>query len=280
MNVGGMLSTIHVLILAICSLMLGCQSAKVPHFNFPDDFQVVKSIEAELFSSETNGVRETKTENVDAYSIPDYFDYKRAVEAYEEGRLKASQVSMPHVSTALMVFEETNLVAQAYRDGYEEGLLRNPDMLLVRNRIRMQRQREFWGLYRDEETLCDDFVRETALIQTNCYVHLLSSYSMGYRNGWRVVTKLKRSPIATYLYLLRPNLSSVMLKRAYVYGWYSACYDFFKANPDLYYASDVLTGMDPRNFYSVWISAFKRLEGEFMLWNCKKKECVKWPLSE
>ena len=114
----GILSTVNVLIIVIYPLMLGCQNDKVSHFNFPDDFQVVKSIETELFSSETNGVRETKTGNVDAYSIPDYFDYKRAVEAYEEGRLKATQVPMPHVSTALMVFEETNLVAQAYRDRY------------------------------------------------------------------------------------------------------------------------------------------------------------------
>ena len=207
--------------------------------------------------------------------LPDYFGFGRAVESYDEGRLKALQVTKPPASVMLSVYSETNLVEQAARDGFEEQMARSSDIVLKRNRVRRQRQCEFWGIYRNDEDRHDDLEIEEANMTTNCYAHLLSSYIKGYRNGYLVVSKIRKSPIAIRHGLAHADLGANVLRRAYVYGWYSACYDFFRADPKLLYIDNMPPEGDPRSFYGFWLSFFVELEERFFCEKADGKEFVK-----
>ena len=210
----------------------------------------------------------------DMSALPDYFDFRQAVDSYERGMINASHINEISSEKFLSVYCETNIVQQAARDGFEEKIVNNSEMICHRNRMRRQLQIEFWGLYSNDREPFANVMPECTDTTTNWYVHLASSYENGYWNGYRVVKKLKRPHVATYHYMGFKNLSSDSIKRAYVYGWYSACYDFFKANPELYYNNKVLEGMDPVFFYWYWISSFKRVEDDFLIWSVKKKKFV------
>jgi len=255
--------------------MLGCQSKKVAHYRFPEKYELLKKIEKEVFPVDHTSATETDELYRGMPSLPDYFGFRRAIESYDEGRLKASQVAKPLSSVILSVYSETNLVAQAARDGFEEQMARSSDTVLKRNRVRQQRQCEFWGIYRNDGDRHDELAIEEANMTTNCYAHLLSSYIKGYRNGYRVVAKIRKSPIATRHGLAHADLGANVLRRAYVYGWYSACYDYFRADSRLLYLDNIPPEGDPRRFYAFWLSFFMELEGRFLLENAAKKEMVK-----
>ena len=103
----------------------------------------------------------------------------------------------------------------------------------------------------------------------------MHSYVRGYQNGYRVVTRLGKSPIVRVGHgLATANLGSNMLKRAYAYGWYSACYDYFRADSRLLYLDNIPPDGDPRPFYASWLSFFLELEGRFLHENASKKEMV------
>ena len=260
----------HALVL-LCALILGCQNNNVSYSKGPDNYQFVKWLEEEVLSTTTTNTVESGENCGKESSLPDYFGFRRAVKMYEAGRMLASCDPLARVPVVLSVYSETNLVDQAVRDGYEEQLARNLDKILARNQMRKQRQLEFWGVYDMDQQ--DDTEVEESNITTNCYVHLMSSYAKGYRNGYRVVAKLRDSPIATTYCLASVNLCADMLKRAYVYGWYSACYDYFCSNPKMYRPGEVHSGRDPRDYYEYWISLYKTREREFLDWNAKKQEC-------
>ena len=269
----GILSTVNVLVLASCFLMLGCQNDKVQCRKYPNKYQFVKEIENQVFALKSTNAIESIT-NYDAMPpIPDYFDFGKAVEAYEEGRLKASRITVPTATMTLSVYGETNLVAQALRDGFEEWFVKDFETIRGRNIKRKQLQNVFFGLYLSDVNAQDNLTVEEAGMTTNCYVHLLHSYVKGYQNGYRVVTRLGKSPIVRGgRGLATANLGSNMLKRAYVYGWYSACYDFFRADPKLLYIDNMPQEGDPRSFYKFWLSFFMELEGRFLHEKAAKKE--------
>ena len=263
-------------LIVCCALMLGCQNDKVQCRKYPNKYQFVKEIENQVFALKSTNAIESIT-NYDAMPpIPDYFDFGRAVEAYEEGRLKASRITVPTATMTLSVYGETNLAAQAFRDGFEEWFVKDFETIRGRNIKRKQLQNHFFGLYLDDVNAQDNLTVEEAGMTTNCYVHLLHSYVKGYQNGYRVVTRLGKSPIVRGgRGLATANLGSNMLKRAYVYGWYSACYDFFRADPKLLYIDNMPQEGDPRSFYKFWLSFFMELEGRFLHENAAKKEMVR-----
>ena len=270
-----MLSTVSVFILVSCFLMLGCQSDKVQCRKYPNKYQFVKEIENQVFALKSTNAIESITNYGTMPPIPDYFDFGKAVEAYEEGRLKASRITVPTATMTLSVYGETNLVAQALRDGFEGWFVKDLETIRGRNIKRKQLQNHFFGLYLDDVNAQDNLTVEEAGMTTNCYVHLLHSYVKGYQNGYRVVTHLGKSPIVRGgRGLATANLGSNMLKRAYVYGWYSACYDFFRADPKLLYIDNMPQEGDPRSFYKFWLSFFMELEGRFLRENAAKKETV------
>lgn len=259
---------------AVYLTMLGCQSKKVSHYCFPEKYELLKRIEKEVFPVDHISTNETEVLYRGIPPLPDYFGFGRAVESYDEGRLKALQVTKPPASVMLSVYSETNLVEQAARDGFEEQMARSSDIVLKRNRVRRQRQCEFWGIYRNDEDRHDDLEIEEANMTTNCYAHLLSSYIKGYRNGYLVVSKIRKSPIAIRHGLAHADLGANVLRRAYVYGWYSACYDYFRADSRLLYLDNIPQEGDPRPFYASWLSFFMELEGRFLHENASKKEMV------
>ena len=267
--------SLYVLV-SLYTSMVGCQGRKVYYYDWPDDYQSVKSIENRVFPT---GVANADESNIDydtIQSIPDYFDFWEAAKAYDNGRLMASHSVKIQATGLLSVYGETNLVAQAFRDGLEEQNMKNPAAIQVRNRIRRQRQMEFWGVYRNNGETYDDLtLGEEANMTTNCYVHLLSSYVKGYQNGHKVVAKLGKSPIVKHRGLAFVNLGAEMLKRAYVYGWYAACYDYFCADPKLLYFENVPPEGDPRSFYAFWLSFYREVEGRFLHKCAAKKEMVK-----
>ena len=272
----GILSTVNVLVLASCSLMLGCQNDKVQCRKYPNKYQFVKEIETQVFSLKSTNAIESIRNSSKMPPILDYFDFGRAVEAYEEGHLKASRITVPTATMTLLVYGETNLVAQAFRDGFEEWFVKDFETIRGRNIKRKQLQNDFFGLYLSDVNVQDNLTVEEAGMTTNCYVHLLHSYVKGYQNGYRVVTRLGKSPIVRGGHgLVTANLGSNMLKRAYVYGWYSACYDFFRADPKLLYIDNMPQEGDPRSFYKFWLSFFMELEGRFLHENAAKKEMVR-----
>ncbi len=269
----GMLSIVNTLILAFCSLSLGCQNDKVHCRKYPNKYQFIKEIENQVFALESTNAIESVGNYGKMPPIPDYFDFGRAVEAYEEGRLKASRITLPTVNKTLSVYEETNLVAQAFRDGFEEWLVKDFETIRVRNIKRKQLQNDFFGLYLCDVNAQDNMTVEEDGITTNCYVHLLHSYVEGYKNGYRVVTRLGKSPIVRGgRGLVTANLGSNMLKRAYVYGWYSACYDYFRADSKLLYLDNMPQEGDPRSFYKSWLSFFMELEGRYLHEKAPKKD--------
>jgi hypothetical protein len=89
-----------------------------------------------------------------------------------------------------------------------------------------------------------------------------------------VVAKIRKSPIATRHGLAHANLGANVLRRAYVYGWYSACYDYFRADSRLFYLDNIPSEGDPRPFYASWLSFFMELEGRFLRENAANKEMV------
>ena len=109
---------------------------------------------------------------------------------------------------------------------------------------------------------------------TNCYAHLLSSYIKGYRNGYRVVAKTRKSPIVTRHGLAHADLGANVLRRAYVYGWYSACHDYFRSDSRLLCLDNIPPEGDLRPFYASWLSFFLELEERFLRENAAKKEMV------
>ena len=255
--------------------MFGCQNGKVHCRNYPNTYQLVKEIEVQVSTLESTNTIESIRDSGKMPPIPDYFDFGRAVEAYEEGRLRASHITEPTATMTLSVYGETNLVDQAFRDGFEERLVKDFETIRVRNVKRKQMQNDFFGLYLCDLNAQDDMMVQEAGITTNCYVHLLHSYVKGYQNGYRVVARLGKSPIVRGGHgLATANLGSNMLKRAYVYGWYSACYDFFHADPKLLYIDNIPQEGDPRSFYGFWLSFFVELEGRFLYENATKKERV------
>lgn len=256
-------------------VILGCQSKKVSHYCFPEKYAILKKIEKEVLA--VNHISSTEVKGVygGMPSVPDYFGFVRAVEAYDKGRIKALQVALPPTSVILSVYGETNLVDQAARDGFEEQMVRSANTVLKRNKIRKQRQYEFWGIYRNDTSQYDNLVIEESNMTTNCYSHLLSSYIKGYRNGYRVVAKIRKSPIALGYGLSHANLGANILRRAYVYGWYSACYDYFRADLNLFYLDNIPPEGDPRSFYGSWLAFFMELEGRFLRENTAKREIVK-----
>lgn len=257
------------------ALLLGCQSKKVSYYHFPDTYERLKKIEKEVFPVGFANAIEADGLYNGTLSLPDYFDFGRAVDAYEEGRRKALNISMPSKTAALSVYCETNLVDQATRDGFEEQLVRNSDMVLKRNVIRKQRQYEFWGIYLNDGNKPDDLAIEEANMTTNYYAHLLSSYIKGYRNGCRVVAKIRKSPIATRHGLAHADLGANVLRRAYVYGWYSACHDYFSANYKSPYIRNTPQEGVQRGYYAFWLSFYMELEGKFLKENAARKESIK-----
>ena len=256
--------------------MLGCQNGKVHCRNYPNIYQLVKEIEVQVSTLESTNTIESIRDSGKMPPIPDYFDFGRAVEAYEEGRLKASRITVPTATMTLSVYGENNLAAQAFRDGFEEWFVKDFETIRGRNIKRKQLQNVFFGLYLSDVNAQDNLTVEEAGMTTNCYVHLLHSYVKGYQNGYRVVTRLGKSPIVRDGHgLATANLGSNMLKRAYVYGWYSACYDFFRADPKLLYIDNIPQEGDPRSFYKFWLSFFMELEGRFLRENAAKKEMVR-----
>ena len=275
MKDSGLLPTVKVLALAVCSLMFGCQNDKVHCCNYPNRYQIVKEIETQVFALKSTNTIEAIRNSGKMPPIPDYFDFGRAVEAYEEGRLKASRITVPTATMTLSVYGETNLAAQAFRDGFEEWFVKDFETIRGRNIKRKQLQNVFFGLYLNDTNAQDNLMVEEAGMTTNCYVHLLHSYVKGYQNGYRVVTRLGKSPIVRDGHVLATaNLGSNMLKRAYVYGWYSACYDFFRADPKLLYIDNIPQEGDPRSFYKFWLSFFMELEGRFLKENAANNEMV------
>lgn len=264
-------------LLMACFILLyfitgGCQSTKVPYYGSPDMYHFVKELEMEAGILETESVPDTSDQLGEM--PPDYFDFRRAAEAYEIGRNRGMFLANYPINCSLSVYSEADLVAQAFRDGFEEQMVREEEAVKTRNEIRKACQRHFWGVFSSELGQNKDTNTDGGLITTNCYVHLLSSYVRGYRNGYRVVAKLKKSPIATCSSIGGVNLSSDPLKRAYVYGWYFACYDFFKTYPDVYYANSIQYCMDPRIYYWNKISHFRRVEERFLSWIAENKNVV------
>ena len=261
---------------AVYPTMIGCQNDKAHCRNYPNEYQFVKEIETQVFALKSTNTIEAIRNSGKMPPIPDYFDFGRAVEAYEEGRLKASRITVPTTTITLSVYGETNLVDQAFRDGFEEWLVRDFEAIWGRNIKRKQLQNDFFGLYLCDLNAQDDMMVEETGITTNCYVHLLHSYVKGYQNGYRVVTRLGKSPIVRGGHgLATANLGSNMLKRAYVYGWYSACYDFFRADPKLLYIDNMPPEGDPRSFYGFWLSFFVELEERFFCEKADRKEFAK-----
>lgn len=84
------------------------------------------------------------------------------------------------------------------------------------------------------------------------------AYDSGYRNGNKVICKLERSPVSIGYYLSIPKLSPKKEERAYVYGWYSACYDYFVNHSD--HGHDSTSTPDPVSFYRSLLSQLKELE--------------------
>jgi hypothetical protein len=134
---------------------------------------------------------------------------------------------------------------------------------------------EFWGVYRSNGETLDDLTFGEADMTTNCYVHLLSSYVKGYQNGHKVVATIGKSPIVKHRGLAWANLGANVLRRAYVYGWYAACYDYFCADPKLLYFENIPPEGDPRSFYAFWLSFYREVEGRFLHKCAAKKEMVK-----
>lgn len=257
-----------------CAMAVGCRSNRVSYFRFPEKYELLKQIEKEVFPIDSQRSDGIDSKHGGMPPLPDYFGFKQAVDAYENGLAEASSLVTVQ-DRSLSVYGETNLIAQAARDGFEERIVNSPEIILRRNRIRRQRQIEFWGLYASDEIRMDDGILNCTSSATNCYLYLLASYAKGYRNGYRVISKLRKPHVQTYHYTGFKNLSSDVVKRAYVYGWYSACYDFFNDNPDLYHQDRILLGMDPVSFYGYWISSFKKSEDEFLVLNASKREFVK-----
>jgi hypothetical protein len=134
----------------------------------------------------------------------------------------------------------------------------------------------FWGLGGASVKVKPEACATTdSGVATNFYSELAASYKSGYKNGWSVVSLLKRSPIATGYYISEPCLGPDAMKRAYVYGWYSACYDYFVLHGDedcVDQSGCVVQAIpSPVFFYRGEIENFKARELRFMLFCARQR---------
>lgn len=230
----------------------GCETKRIGYRDSPDHYEALKRIECEILHSSPNKA----TTHDGLMTIPDHFGFRQALKAYEGNFFNTCDSSIPDIS-CLSGSCVTGLVRQALMDGI---LDRNPDSIAVvidRDEKRRRLQSEFW---RDNYGLTNGVALPYGFpVKTNAYARLSASYEYGYRNARSVVSKLNRSPIPAGYYCAPPKLGANPERRAYVYGWYVGCYDFFDMHPELC-SGQVQTGMDPRLFYRNWIAEFSKQE--------------------
>ena len=262
-------------IIAVVSMM-GCQGTKGTSCREygPDDFDFYKRIEGEVIPGGIERMSETDRAKISIPPVPDYFNYGNACKAYDAGRKFAGPEPAPAFATRkriaemwgpLSIYPEISLQDMAFWDGHVEQIVQDVDAVMIRNRERKRRQREYWGHYATDKYEQDDFLCEGKIVTTNCYAYLWAAYACGYSNGYIVVSTKKETPIATGHYFEgKPSFGSNPFRRAYVYGWYSACFDYFISNPEP--REDGIPHGPPADlFYAHRISFYRRYEIESLL---------------
>ena len=262
--------------------MMGCQGTKGTSCREygPDGFDFCKEIEGDVIPGGIEVMSETDRAKVAIPPVPDYFNYGNACKAYEAGRKFAGPEPAPILGSRkkiaemwgpLPIYPEISLQDMAFWDGHVEQIVQDVDAVMIRNRERKRRQREYWGRHATDKYEHDDFFCHGKLVTTNCYAYLWAAYACGYTNGYIVVSTTKKSPIATgYYFDVRPSFGANPFRRAYVYGWYSACFDYFTSNPEQR-EDGVLHGMPPDLFYAGQISRYRRYEIESLLFCSAEK---------
>lgn len=230
----------------------GCETKHIGYRDSPDHYDALKRIECEILYSSPN-----KATTQGLMTIPDHFGFRQALKAYEGNFFNTCDSSVPDISCLSGSSCVTGLIRQALMDGI---LDRDPDSIAAvidRDEKRRRLQSEFW---RDNYGLTNRVALPYGFpVKTNAYARLSASYEYGYRNASGVVSKLNRSPIPAGYYCAPPKLGANPERRAYVYGWYVGCYDFFDTHPELC-SGQLQTGMDPRLFYRNWITEFSTQE--------------------
>ena len=212
-------------------LTIGCSTTTEESAMMLGEFQVLKKIEQRVLSVGT--VVTNEVPDVCQGKISDYFGIIEALEAYNKGRTIIREAVSSQAVASLPVYSETNIVKQAFRDGIDDGTVKDIDVLRCRDQSRRRLQEMFWGLGgASVKVKLEACATTDSGVATNFYSELAASYKSGYKNGWSVVWRLKRSPIATGYYCSETYLGSDAMKRVYVYGWYSACYDYFVLHGD------------------------------------------------
>ena len=268
-------------IIAVVSMM-GCQGTKGTSCREygPDDFDFYKRIEGEVIPGGIEGMSETDRAKISIPPVPDYFNYGNACKAYDAGRKFAGPEPAPAFATRkriaemfgpLSIYPEISLQDMAFWDGDMEQIVQDVDAVMIRNRERKRRQREYWGRYATDKYEQDDFLCRGKIVTTNCYAHLWAAYACGYSNGYIVVSTKKTSPIATGYYLQgKPSFGANPFRRAYVYGWFSACFDYFTSNPEPR-ENGILHGPPADLFYARRVSLYRRYEIESLLFCSDEK---------
>lgn len=212
-------------------LTIGCSTTTEESAMMLGEFQVLKKIEQRVLSVGT--VVTNEVPDVCQGKISDYFGIIEALEAYNKGRTITREDASNRTVISLPAYSETNIVKQAFNDGVDDGTVKDINVLRRRDQSRRRLQEKFWGCgVASEEDDTEACATTDGGVATNFYSELAASYKSGYKNGWSVVWRLKRSPIATGYYCSETYLGSDAMKRVYVYGWYSACYDYFVLHGD------------------------------------------------
>lgn len=268
-------------IFAVVSMM-GCQGTKGTSCREygPDEFDFYKRIEGDVIPGGIEGMSEKDKAKFAIPSVPDYFNYENACKAYDAGRKFAGPEPAPAFATRkriaemfgpLSIYPEISLQDMAFWDGDMEQIVQDVDAVMIRNRERKRRQREYWGRYATDKYEQDDFLCRGKIVTTNCYAHLWAAYACGYSNGYIVVSMKKTSPIATGYYLQgKPSFGANPFRRAYVYGWFSACFDYFTSNPEPR-ENGILHGPPADLFYARRVSLYRRYEIESLLFCSDEK---------
>jgi hypothetical protein len=212
-------------------LTIGCITTTEESAMMLGEFQVLKKIEQRVLSVGT--VVTNEVPDVCQGKISDYFGIIEALEAYNKGRTIIREAVSSQAVASVPVYSETNIVKQAFRDGIDDGTVKDVNVLRRRDQSRRRLQEKFWGCgVASEEDDPEACATTDGGVATNYYSELAASYTSGYKNGWCVVNRLKKSPISTVIGCGGPYLGPDAMRRAYVYGWYSACHDYFVSHGD------------------------------------------------
>lgn len=264
---------------AVVTFMLGgCQSMtdEVPTSSLQEHYYFVKKVEHRTLSMES--VVTNEIPDVWQGKISDYFGILDALEAYNIGRTITREAAFSRSVASLPAYSETNIVQQAFKDGIDDGAVKDVNVLRRRDQSRRRLQEKFWGCgVASEEDDPEACATTDGGVATNYYSELAASYTSGYKNGWCVVNRLKKSPISTVIGCGGPYLGPDAMRRAYVYGWYSACHDYFVSHGDEVHYVDqsgciVQVGLDSVDYYRMKVDRFKEREFEFLLFCARQRQ--------